>query len=316
MNEESTITPPLEVNMEQIVNTTVNVPEVAIAPLEVTERETASIEPEEVVEEEESESILSEEDEAFLNEVIENQHQEIPPISEDYHDETARFSGAEWFNKIKEKVIIVGGAGGISSNAIFQLARIHPKSIYIFDNDKVEEVNLAGQMFGIKDIDKYKVDAIAETVSYYSKYTDVFAMRELYTRNSFTSDIMICGFDNMEARKVFFNNWRKHVELQKDKSKCLYIDARLSFDTLQILTIVGTDIYNQDRYEKEFLFSDEEADETVCSLKQTTFMACMIASFIVNNVVNFCANEIVPMIKQLPFFIEYDCNMMYLKEED
>ena len=104
--------------------------------------------------------------------------------------------------------------------------------------------------------------------------------------------------------------------MQKDKSKCLYIDARSSFDTLQILTIVGTDTYNQDRYEKEFLFSDEEADETVCSLKQTTFMACMIASFIVNNVVNFCANEIVPMIKQLPFFIEYDCNMMYLKEED
>ena len=89
-----------------------------------------------------------------------------------------------------------------------------------------------------------------------------------------------------------------------------------SFDTLQILTIVGTDTYNQDRYEKEFLFSDEEADETVCSLKQTTFMACMIASFIVNNVVNFCANEITPMIKQLPFFIEYDSNLMYLKESE
>jgi hypothetical protein len=61
MNEESTITPPLEVNMEQIVNTTVNVPEVAIAPLEITDRETASIEPEEVVEEEsESTSIIIE----------------------------------------------------------------------------------------------------------------------------------------------------------------------------------------------------------------------------------------------------------------
>ena len=192
---------PIEDNASEVVD------RVIVAPVEQEERVTES-----------SNSILSEEDEAFLNEVIENQHQEIPPISEDYHDETARFSGAEWFNKIKEKVIIVGGAGGISSNAIFQLARIHPKSIYIFDNDKVEEVNLAGQMFGIKDIDKYKVDAITETVNDYSKYTDVFAMRELYTSNSFTSDIMICGFDNMEARKVFFNNWKKHVELQKDKS--------------------------------------------------------------------------------------------------
>ena len=84
-----------------------NAPEVVdrviVAPVEQEERETES-----------SNSILSEEDEAFLNEVIENQHLEIPPIAEVAHDETARFSGAEWFNKIQEKVIIVGGAGGIS----------------------------------------------------------------------------------------------------------------------------------------------------------------------------------------------------------
>ena len=33
MNEESTITPPLEFNIEQKVNSTANVPEVAIASL-------------------------------------------------------------------------------------------------------------------------------------------------------------------------------------------------------------------------------------------------------------------------------------------
>ena len=318
MNEESTITPPLEVNMEQIVNTTANVPEVAIAPLEVTERETTSIlGPEEVVEEE-SESILSEEDEAFLNEVIENQHQEIPPISEDYHDETARFSGAEWFNKIKEKIIIVGGAGGISSNVIFQLARIHPKSIYIFDNDKVEEVNLAGQMFGIKDIDKYKVDAIAETVNYYSKYTDVFAMRELYTSNSFTSDIMICGFDNMAARRLFFNKWVNRVQSkpEEERKNCLFIDGRLAAEEFQVLCIKGDDEYNINRYNNEFLFSDAEADETICSYKQTTFCANMIASYMVNLFVNFCANQCEPLIdRDLPFLTTYNAETMYLKTE-
>lgn len=296
-------------------NITVNQPLSNIAPEVIDHIIVAPVEQEERVIES-TDSMLSEEDLAFLDNVIKNQHQEIPTIDEDYHDETARFSGAEWFNKIKEKVIIIGGAGGISSNTVFQLSRVHPRSIYIFDNDKVEEVNLAGQMFSINDIDAYKVEAIADTVRHYSKYEDIFALPELYTKDSFTSDIMICGFDNMNARKVFFNNWKKHVAMQTDKSKCLYIDARLSFDTLQVFTITGTDTYNQDRYENEFLFSDDEADETVCSLKQTTFMACMIASFIVNNVVNFCANEITPMIKMLPFFIEYDCNTMYLKEEE
>lgn len=278
---------------------------VTVAPVEQEERVTES-----------SNSILSEEDEAFLNEVIENQHLEIPSIAEEAHDETARFSGAEWFNKIQEKVIIVGGAGGISSNTIFQLARVHPKSLYIFDDDTVEEVNLAGQMFNNDSVSKKKVDAIANIVKDFCRYESVFAMPEKYTEDSFTADIMICGFDNMKARKVFFNNWCKHVNEQKDKSKCLFIDARLSFDTLQVFTITGDDEFNKTRYEKEFLFSDEEADETICSLKQTTFMACMIASFIVNNVVNFCANELIPMIKQLPFFIEYDSNLMYLKESE
>lgn len=290
---------PIEDNTSEVVD------RVIVTPVEQEERVT-----------ELSNSILSEEDEAFLNEVIENQHLEIPSIAEEAHDETARFSGAEWFNKIQEKVIIVGGAGGISSNTIFQLARVHPKSLYIFDDDTVEEVNLAGQMFNNDSVGKKKVDAIANIVKDFCRYESVFAMPEKYTEDSFTADIMICGFDNMKARKVFFNNWCKHVNEQKDKSKCLFIDARLSFDTLQVFTITGDDEFNKTRYEKEFLFSDEEADETICSLKQTTFMACMIASFIVNNVVNFCANELIPMIKQLPFFIEYDSNLMYLKESE
>ena len=171
-------------------------------------------------------------------------------------------------------------------------------------------------MFSNDSVGKKKVDAIANIIKDFCRYESVFAMSERYTEDSFTADIMICGFDNMKARKVFFNNWCKHVDEQKDKSKCLYIDARLSFDTLQVFTITGDDEFNKTRYEKEFLFSDEEADETICSLKQTTFMACMIASFIVNNVVNFCANELTPMIKQLPFFIEYDSNLMYLKESE
>lgn len=290
---------PIEDNTFEVVD------RVIVAPVEQEERVTES-----------SDSILSEEDEAFLNEVIENQHLEIPSIAEEAHDETARFSGAEWFNKIQEKVIIVGGAGGISSNTIFQLTRVHPKSLYIFDDDTVEEVNLAGQMFNNDSVGKKKVDAIANIVKDFCRYESVFAMPEKYTEDSFTADIMICGFDNMKARKVFFNNWCKHVNEQKDKSNCLFIDARLSFDTLQVFTITGDDEFNKTRYEKEFLFSDEEADETICSLKQTTFMACMIASFIVNNVVNFCANELTPMIKQLPFFIEYDSNLMYLKESE
>ena len=69
-----------------------------------------------------------------------------------------------------------------------------------------------------------------------------------------------------------------------------------------------------DRYEKEFLFRDSEAEETLCSYKQTTFMANMIGSVMVNLFVNFCANECNPLIpRDLPFFTEYSADTMFFK---
>lgn len=239
-------------------------------------------------------------------------------LPEESHDETLRFSGAYWFDKIKEQVIICGGCGGIMSNAIFQIAKLQPKYMYLYDDDVVEMHNLAGQMFNSADVGKFKVDVMATKLVQYSNNYSVSALTQKYTESSHVANIMICGFDNMEARRLFFNKWKNNVASKKtteDKAKCLFIDGRLSFDTLQIYTITGDDEYNINKYYRECLFSDNEADETICSMKQTTFMTCMIASLITNQFVNFCANEVMPMMKQLPFFIEYNSDTMYLKEE-
>ena len=70
------------------------------------------------------------------------------------------------------------------------------------------------------------------------------------------------------------------------------------------------------RYSRDFLFRDSEADETVCSYKQTTFMANMIASVMVNLFVNFVANQCNPLIERdLPFYTTYSAETMYYKTE-
>jgi hypothetical protein len=70
------------------------------------------------------------------------------------------------------------------------------------------------------------------------------------------------------------------------------------------------------RYEEKFLFNDSEADETICSFKQTSFMANMIASYMVNLFVNFISNLSNPDIeKSIPFFTEFDSNTLYCKQE-
>lgn len=233
-------------------------------------------------------------------------------------ESTTRFSGAEWFNEIQKARIIVAGIGGIGSNVAFQLARMIPANLTLYDDDNVEMVNMAGQLFSSNNIGESKVNAIANMIYDYTSMKQVLAIKDKFTSDKEPGDIMICGFDNMRARRTFFNSWYNHIldKSEEERSKCLYLDGRLSMDTLQILCIRGDDQYNIERYEREFLFADYEADATVCSMKQTTYLACMIGSLMVNLFTNFIANTLNPVIPyDLPFFTEYDAQNMLFKTE-
>lgn len=247
-------------------------------------------------------------------------HTEIPVNSETLlvDDTTSRFSSAIWYENIQKKVITLAGVGGIGSYVGFLLARMKPASMFIYDNDIVEAVNMSGQLYGQSDLGRSKVSALAEMVRDYANYGSIFAIPDRFTNDSEASDIMICGFDNMEARKLFFDKWAAHVASKpiEERANCLYIDGRLAAEEFQILCIKGDDEFNINRYANEFLFSDAEADETVCSYKQTTFCANMIASYMVNLFVNFCANQCSPLIdRDLPFLTTYNAETMYLKTE-
>ena len=233
-------------------------------------------------------------------------------------DSTSRFSGTEWYNEIQKARVIIAGIGGIGSNVAFQLARMVPANITMYDDDDVEAVNMAGQLYSRIDIGKAKVDAIANMIRSYTSVGQINAIKKKFTNTTEAGDIMICGFDSMAARHTFFSSWLNHIKVKTpyERSKCLYLDGRLSIDTLQIFCITGDDTYNIDRYADEFLFPDYKADATVCSMKQTTYLACMIGSLMVNLFTNFIANTLNPIIPyDLPFFTEYDAQNMIFKTE-
>ena len=263
---------------------------------------------------------LSEEEQAILDQAVEDAHQEIPTNSATLlvDEATSRFSSAIWYENIQKKTVILAGVGGIGSYVGFLLARMKPASMFIYDDDIVEAVNMSGQLYGQSDLGRPKVSALAEMIRNYAGYSSVFAISERFTNESEASDIMICGFDNMAARKLFFNKWLSHVQSkpEEERKNCLFIDGRLAAEEFQVLCIKGDDEYNINRYSNEYLFSDAEADETICSYKQTTFCANMIASYMVNLFVNFCANQCEPLIERdLPFLTTYNAETMYLKTE-
>ena len=263
---------------------------------------------------------LSEEEQAILDQAVEEAHQEIPTNSATLlvDEATSRFSSAIWYENIQKKTVTLAGVGGIGSYVGFLLARMKPAFMFIYDDDIVEAVNMSGQLYGQSDLGRPKVSALAGMIRNYAGYGGVFAMTERFTDESEASDIMICGFDNMAARRLFFNKWVNHVQSkpEEERKNCLFIDGRLAAEEFQILCIKGDDEYNINRYNDEFLFSDAEADVTICSYKQTTFCANMIASYMINLFVNFCANQCEPIIdRDLPFLTTYNAETMYLKTE-
>ena len=246
----------------------------------------------------------------------------IPPISESVNtaESTIRFSGASWFEAAKGISVTIAGVGGIGSWTSLLLSRISTSiRLNLYDDDKVEVVNLAGQMFSSNQVGLYKVYAAQEVIRYFSgSYCNGAAFRITPTSNIYDK-IVICGFDNMEARKLLYLKWKALAKSfsAAQQGEFLFIDGRMNAEEFQIFSITGDDDYNMKRYEEEFLFSDAEVAPAVCSYKQTTYCASLIASFIVNSLVNFLSNQnLENMPRQVPFYINYDAQLMHLKLED
>jgi len=157
---------------------------------------------------------------------------------------------------------------------------------------------------------------MADMIKSYTTMRSIYAIKDKFTQDSEAGDVMICGFDNMAARRTFFSAWNNHVmnKPEEERHKCLYLDGRLSIDTLQVFCITGDNDWAMAEYADKYLFSDAQAEETQCSLKQTTYLACMIGSIIVNLFTNFVADLLNPIIPyDLPFFTEYDAQNMIFK---
>lgn len=242
---------------------------------------------------------------------------EIPKNSETLliSEETSRFNSAIWFDKTRKQDVTIAGLGGIGSYVVFMLSRLDVNTMTLYDPDIVERVNLSGQLYNSNQIGDYKVDAAASMIANYSNYNSFVAKHEKLDENSMISKVTICGFDNMKARKDAFRNWTNFVARlpEEERGECLFIDGRLAAEELQVFCIKGDDTDGERRYEP-YLFSDSQAAPTVCSYKQTTFMANMIGSIIVNLFINFVANQCNPLIdRDLPFYTEYNAETMYFK---
>lgn len=229
-----------------------------------------------------------------------------------------RFSGAPWFEVIQNIDVVIYGCGGIGSWAALQLSRLNPSCIILYDPDKVEAVNLAGQLYKFSDIGVHKTRAVKDSIKAYSDYyrTDDVFMAVPRGKDNYHS-ITVCGFDNMDSRKAAFDDWERCNPDTSIATPRLFIDGRMSADTIQVFAMCSNDEYARGEYRNKWLFDDSEADSSVCSYKQTSFVAGMIGSLIANLVVNFmCKYHLKLEDYQLPFKTTFNSKTLMLEGED
>ena len=239
---------------------------------------------------------------------------------------TSRFKDAPWFAK-EEINTVIGGAGGIGSWLTLLLCRAGFTPV-VYDFDRLEEHNLAGQMYSKQDAisNKLKVTALKENCKAFAD-TDINIFSERITEETMSHNYVFSAFDNMKARKDMFGAWKVFVEdwkrsleteevegplIDSYKTTPIFIDGRLRAEQMQIFCVTPNNI---EAYEAH-LFDDTEVEDAPCTLKQTSHSAAMIASHMVAFFTNHLTNNNAKDIERnVPFLWEYFIPLDYLTVE-
>lgn len=228
--------------------------------------------------------------------------------------EGKRWSGFDWADQ--QQTIMMIGAGGIGSWTCLSLSRIMHEIILI-DGDQVDQTNVqGGQLYRTKDVGKSKVSAVTEICREFGCVNQIMALNQMYNEEVGMTDICITGLDNMEARKQIFEEWERHITARKDVTadgKYLFIDGRMAGELCEVFIVDGNKPEQLEEY-KNWLFDDLEIEELDCTMKQTTFVAMGIASFITSSLCNWLANNKMGIeYKEVPFHQRFYAPMLDFK---
>ena len=236
-------------------------------------------------------------------------------IELDGNDYMQRFSGADWFDSAGRLTVAIIGLGGIGSHAALSIAKLGCKVI-LNDFDYVENVNMSGQNYMTSDISRLKTSATVDKLLRYGiDENNISCIDSNLLDDNYSvfpnANIYVLALDSIDTRRAMY---RSILSKCTDIASTYIIDGRLTAETLQVFTCNTKSKYSIDRYFKSF-FDKKDAMPTVCSFKQTFYMASMIGNIIANLIVNISINRSNEFYVPVPSFIEYNSRTLDYKYE-
>jgi len=201
-------------------------------------------------------------------------------------------------------ILIIGG-GSIGSYTTLALTKMGAKKIKVIDFDKLESQNIPNQFYKVKDVGKYKVEALEVNIQELTGTMIRTKVGKFEDKDiNFAKDgIVIAATDNMAARKQLFE------VLVKTKVSKRYIDARMASLSIEIFNIDPTKKKDQDFYKRK-LFDEKDAVHIPCTAKGIVFPVMTCASIVSNAVLN----HVMGHFQQRRFIMDYSKDM-FLTEE-
>ena len=156
----------------------------------------------------------------------------------------------------KKRVDIIG-VGATGSRIVLSLAKLGVENIHVWDFDKVEEHNIANQIYGLANIGELKVMALADAIKK-STGTAITAHNERVNGSKQLGEAVFLLTDTMKSRKEIWDNGLKF----KFHTKIL-IETRMGADSGRVYTLNP----NKPGHIKEW-------EATLCSDSETETSAC------------------------------------------
>jgi hypothetical protein len=101
---------------------------------------------------------------------------------------------------------LVIGAGAIGSNAVATLVKMGVQSITLYDDDIVQDENLAPGLFDRRMIGKPKVLSVKSIVNLMTGFTGIIAKPIAYVGQQEDAEVVVLGVDSLEARIAIFES--------------------------------------------------------------------------------------------------------------
>jgi len=177
------------------------------------------------------------------------------------------------FNAGTTSVTLIG-AGGIGAITGITLAKMGIEHIQVFDDDIVDDVNIATQFHKVSDLGSPKVDALAQAMEEYGDVTPLTSAKRVDADTVFNTRIVISAVDSIAARKEIWS-------AVKHSRPRFYLDARMGAEIFQLYTIPMNNHKKVNMYNELMeRSSDENIPDAPCTSKATIFTANISAGLI------------------------------------